>query len=204
MLNVRWESGKMEILYTLNNMPLVQTDEGEIIPFIGQNIEVLVGELSTDINSCNELKSKIVEIVKETVDTKQITNLSTPIQISEYINSIMKLNEYHIINEIIDRSIKMYTMLNTPQPHEKWIWDQGREEWIPPIPYPQKLVDSEPDKYIWSDDMNAWVPSAPAPHRSWIWDAEAEEYISPIPYPLDAEPNEFIWDEEKMIWVVND
>lgn len=194
----------MKILYTLNNMPLIQTDEGEIIPFIGQNREVLVGELSTDIDACNKLKNKIIEIVKETVDTKQITNLSTPLQVNEYMNNLFKLNEYFIINEVVDRSIKMYKMLNTPQPHEKWLWDYAKEEWVSPVPYPQKLVDSEPDKYIWSDDMNAWVPSAPAPHRSWIWDVETEEYIAPIPYPLDAEPNEFIWDEEKMIWAVND
>ena len=194
----------MNILYTTNNTPLVQMDSGEIYAFNHQNVDILVGELSLDIEACYEIKNNLIDTINKTVNPINLTASSTFEEISTYIINVSVLGENHIINEIVDRSIKTYKMISTPKPHETWIWNFQLEEWVAPVPYPQLLVESDPDKYIWSDDKEAWVPAEPSPHKSWVWNPGTERYEPPIPYPLDAEPNEFKWDETRVMWVIND
>lgn len=194
----------MEILYTSNDLPLLKTEGGEIYTFSQQNADILIGELSLDIDACNEIKNKLVKKIQDTVNVKQITESSKPEEITQYIINVTTLGEYHIINQIVDHAIKTYKMISTPKPHDRWLWSEAAEQWVPPVEYPKKKVDSAPDKYMWSDEDMNWVPVETKPHASWTWDYDKEEYIPPVPYPLDAQPGEFVWSEEKVYWVIND
>jgi hypothetical protein len=194
----------MEILYTSNDLPLLKTEDGEIYTFSQQNVDILIGELSLDIDACNEIKNKIVKKIQDIVNTKQITESSKPEEITQYIINVTSLGEYHIINQIVDHSIKTYKMISTPKPYDTWLWNETLERWVSPVEYPKKRVDSAPDKYMWSDEDVNWIPVETKPHASWSWDYDKEEYVPPVPYPLDAEPGEFVWSEEKVYWVIND
>lgn len=194
----------MRIIYTVDNSFLLETEDGLVYPFNMNNIDVLVAELSLDVDVCNEIKNKVLDLMKEKIDKKQLTETLPIEKIAQYIQNLILLNEYMPVLEILDRSTRTHKMITTDKPYETWQWDYQKEEYVAPMPYPTKLVESEPDKYIWNDDSLSWEPAEPAPHRGWLWDYAKEKYTSPVPYPLDAEPDEFKWDEEKMLWVVND
>jgi|688.fasta_scaffold226971_2 hypothetical protein len=190
----------MNILYATSGVPLLQTEDGLVYEFTMSNLQLLVGELSVDINACQEIKQKVAEVIEQTIGSQTITADSSAPQANSYISSLSDLSRFYIVNDIVAESINNYKMMTTPKPHERWIWSSELSDWIAPINYPE---GAEEGIYIWSDNANSWEPAEPKPHLSWVWDEDLNKYVPPIPYPLDAQEGEFVWDESKLTWVLN-
>lgn len=190
----------MNILYTSRSVPVLEVD-GVLYDFNRHNMSIIIGELSTDIDACNEIQQKVTDQINLTISSTNISVDSDPMSIHYYISTLADLGEFYIVEEILSQAINNHKMLTTPKPHDKWVWNSELSDWVPPIDYPSIVGDGV---YLWSDDLNSWEPAEPKPHSSWIWDEDNLTYRPPVPYPIDAEPGEFVWSEEKLIWVIND
>jgi hypothetical protein len=189
----------MNIFYTAYGLPMIEVD-GVIYNFNRQNAAFIVGELSPDIETCNEIKTNVVESINSAIAAKTLSPTSSYQDINGYINSLSELSEFHVVNDIIDESIDTHLQLTTPKPHETWGWNRSLKAWEAPVQYP---TGADEYVYIWSDDYQNWIPAEPAPHVSWVWDHRTHEFVSPVSYPLDAQEGEFVWDEDKLSWVLN-
>lgn len=190
----------MNIIYTSTGMPLLETEEGIIYEFTLQNLSVIVGELSVDLDTCLSIKENVLQTISSTISASSLNVNSTSQQINSYISSLTELTRLFIVNDIVSEAINNYRMITTPKPYEKWIWSSELADWIPPINYPDGAAEGV---YIWSDDLVAWEPAEPKPHMSWIWDEKENQYVPPISYPVDAQEGEFVWNEDKLTWVLN-
>lgn len=190
----------MNIFYTAKGLPLLEIDS-VIYNFNRPNALFIIGELSPEIELCNQIKERMVDSIKQTVSQKESLSLdSSSVEIRHYIDSLAELYEFQIVNDILDEAIDNYKQLTTPKPYASWIWSRELSDWSAPYGYPES---GDPGVYIWSEEDNDWIPAEPAPHVSWVWDTRTQQYEPPVSYPLDAQEGEFVWDEEKLSWVLN-
>ena len=188
------------IFYTAKGLPLLEIDS-VIYNFNRPNALFIIGELSSEIELCNEIKTRMVDCIKEAVSQQQSINVDSPsVEIRKYIDSLAELSEFHIVNDILIEAVDNYKQLITPKPYESWVWNRELENWEAPYGYPQ---GADSGVYIWSEEDKDWIPAEPAPHVSWVWDTRTQKYEPPVSYPLDAQEGEFVWDEEKLSWVLN-
>lgn len=54
--------------------------------------------------------------------------------------------------------------------------------------------------YTYDDDRDAFIP--PQPYPSWLLDEDTCQWIAPVPYPEAAEGDVYDWDETAGNWVL--
>jgi len=82
-----------------------------------------------------------------------------------------------------------------PKPYPSWVIDETTCRWIAPVAYP-----TDTKTYKWDEATLSWVEIAyPSPYPSWIKNGTTGRWEAPIPIPNDGK--KYSWDEPTTSWV---
>lgn len=81
-----------------------------------------------------------------------------------------------------------------PKPYNSWTLNKKTGFWEAPTEIPG--LD-----FSWNESSLSWEKK-PQPYPSWVWDEANGAWEAPNPYPDDGK--DYIWDEEKISWILID